>query len=109
MFRAGYDQIPENYYSLLEVTPNASCDEITRTYRKLALRYHTDRNPNGGEMMKVGFIIFFRIYIKFSFSKYFRQKFKKVHIPPIFFYFNDLHKTNTYLNCDGLGPFKADK
>jgi curved DNA-binding protein CbpA len=33
------------HYDILQISPDASSDEIQRAYRKLAMRYHPDRNP----------------------------------------------------------------
>jgi curved DNA-binding protein CbpA len=38
-----------DYYALLEVAPDASLAEIKSAYRRLAMRYHPDRNPDDPE------------------------------------------------------------
>jgi molecular chaperone DnaJ len=42
----------KNYYEILGVSKDANLDEIKKVYRKLALEYHPDRNPDGAEKFK---------------------------------------------------------
>ena len=38
-----------DYYELLEVSQTSTADEIKRSYRRLALEFHPDKNPDNPE------------------------------------------------------------
>lgn len=38
--------VTEDYYAVLEVEQSASIEQITTSYRRLALKLHPDRNPH---------------------------------------------------------------
>ena len=41
-----------DFYSVLEIDRNSDQDEIKKAYRKLAMKYHPDRNPDNPEAME---------------------------------------------------------
>ena len=42
----------QDYYKILGVSKDASADDLKKSYRNLAMKYHPDRNPNNPDAEK---------------------------------------------------------
>ena len=51
-----------DYYEVLGLSKNASSNEIKKAYRKLALKYHPDRNPDSKEESEIKFKEIGKVY-----------------------------------------------
>ncbi|XP_018372463.1 PREDICTED: dnaJ homolog subfamily C member 5 isoform X1 [Trachymyrmex cornetzi] len=76
----------DSLYQILEVPKTATSEEIKKTYRKLALKYHPDKNPNNPEAA---------------------EKFKEINRAHAIL--TDLTKRNIYDNYGSLGLYVAEQ
>lgn len=44
-----------DYYAVLEVNRNATDEDIKKSYRKLAMKWHPDKNPNNKQEAEAQF------------------------------------------------------
>lgn len=47
------NDLKENYYDILNINKNASMDDIKKSYRQLALKYHPDRNNQNSHCKEI--------------------------------------------------------
>ena len=53
---------PVSYYDVLQITPQASDEDVKRAYRRLALHHHPDRNPKNRALAEVRFQLITKAY-----------------------------------------------
>ncbi|XP_063229837.1 dnaJ homolog subfamily C member 5 isoform X2 [Bacillus rossius redtenbacheri] len=76
----------DSLYQILDLPKTATADDVKRTYRRLALKYHPDKNPNNPEAA---------------------EKFKEVNRAHSIL--SDLTKRNIYDNYGSLGLYIAEQ
>lgn len=76
----------DTLYQILGLPKTATADDVKKTYRKLALKYHPDKNPNNPEAA---------------------EKFKEVNRAHAIL--SDLTKRNIYDNYGSLGLYIAEQ
>lgn len=78
--------VGDSLYQILDIPKTATPEEIKKTYRKLALKYHPDKNPNNPEAA---------------------EKFKEINRAHSIL--TDLTKRNIYDNYGSLGLYVAEQ
>jgi len=61
----------KNYYEMLEVTKTATEADIKKAYRRLALKWHPDKNPDNQKEAEIRFKEISEAYEVLSDSKYY--------------------------------------
>jgi DnaJ family protein B protein 4 len=51
-----------DYYEILEVERNATEEELKKAYRKLAMKWHPDKNPNNNKDAEIKFKLISEAY-----------------------------------------------
>ena len=71
----------KDFYEILGVDKSSSSDEIKKSYRKIAMKYHPDKNPNDKEAEKK-----FKMLHFFSVVLFISQLFGSIFIVFVYFY-----------------------
>jgi DnaJ family protein B protein 4 len=84
-FVCGSEMTLKTYYHILNVSPRASDEDVRRAWRRLALRWHPDRNPRNRVQAQANFILINRAYTMLKTrpqrEAYNRHLLRKKHVP----------------------------
>ena len=70
----------KNYYEILDLTPSASAEEIKKSFRRLALKFHPDKNP-GNPSAEKKFKEMTAAYAVLS-DPFKKRDYDRIHFPP---------------------------
>ena len=100
----------EKYYKILEIDRNASREEIKRAYRRLAMKWHPDKNQDNKEMAEKQFKEIGEAYEALTNPEKFRQNPQMHNINPHDIFnqiFRDMHTVNSgfvNINLNNMQP-----
>jgi len=66
----GQNKQKHHYYQVLEVQKNATPDEIKKAFRRLALIYHPDKNPDAGDKVQDSPIFLLLLLLNFHYFSF---------------------------------------
>lgn len=91
-----------NYYSILEIHENATSAEIKGAFKRLAVKYHPDKNPDKPEMeerfkeVNEAYQTLSNPYEKARYDIRLKYGFYTPPEPPVYEYTQEIHQSQTY-------------
>jgi len=96
----------EKYYKILELSNNASDEDVKRAYKKMAIKYHPDKNPDNPEEAEKKFKEVAEAYEILTNKDKYRSENMANHFRGGFVNPHDIfNQMFTSMNMGDMGPF----